>query len=128
MDIDTGKFNLDKMGTLNCMMSWSDMVESGRATSYEFSAHYEYREQAKQEERERKAIVAQQKEKSDRELRKRRELAEKRKELEDYKLYLVKRERELEQKKTVTAEGLIYLGGSNHGQRIITSQWKVKQG
>jgi len=47
--------------------------------------------------------------------------------LEAYNLYLVKREEELEEKKKMASNGLIYLGGANHGQRIITSRWKYKQ-
>lgn len=108
--METGKLNIDKLTTLNSNTCLSEWVEPGKEPSYEYCLRIETEKQREEErrlyiKREERARIAVKEE-------------EAKKEKERIKLILIKREVE----EVVTQYSIC------GGQRIITSQWKVKQG
>jgi hypothetical protein len=137
-DLETGKLNIDRLTTINSCQSYSDLVNSGTECSYEY---YEQRRNAwenriiRQQEREKYALEQElwQKEYEIRREKERKEQEERDltlRELREYRERLEAREAELARNRRLREEETrqIYLGGSNHGQYIITNSGKVKVG
>jgi len=137
-DLETGKLNIDKLTTINSCHSYSQLVSSGTECSAEY---YEQRQNAyeqriiRQQEREKYALEQElrQKEYEIRREKERKEQEERDstlRELREYRERLEAREAELARNRRLREEETrqIYLGGSNHGQYIITNSGRVKVG
>lgn len=151
-DIETGKYDSDKLQTLNSHGSLNDLMETlygGGSGCYEHTIHrsgcdvylgmedsylafmFPEREKEllkikKEKQKEEKKRIEEQRvnrEKQEEFEELRREWKQKN---DDYERRLRERENELARQKLIAQqqqEEMIYLGGVNHGQRIITSKW-----
>ena len=127
--------NIDKITTLNSCYSYSDLVSSGTECSVEYWEHrrnaWEQRIIYEQErEKQRLEYELERKEYEIQREKERLEAESTLRELREYRERLNAREEELARNRRIREEESrqIYLGGSNHGQYIITSRGKVRVG
>ena len=155
-DHETGKLNVDKLGTLNSE-TLASIIEGDGGGCYEFavwrSGHDEYRgieeqyhaivfperakelkrvkrEQEKAEKLERARVQAQHElHVQERKMNVLRDTRRQLDEIEEYRRRLQEREEELARiRRKSEEERLIFLGGPDSGRYIITSNGKVRQG
>ena len=135
LDIDTGKFNYDKVRSINVDSNYEGHCwPSSYYTSYVASAEREdefrqkqlqFQEQQRIETQE-KAAAKKEKDREDR-IKLKESLAakaEQRKKIRELEQKMLAKERDI--KKLDAYLELIYIGGPQHGQRIITSSWNKR--
>lgn len=135
LDIDTGKFNYDKVGSLNADSNYEGHCwPSSYYISYVASAEREdefrqkqlqFQEQQRIE-RQEKAAAKKEKDREDR-IKLIESLAaeaEQWKKIRELEQKMLAKERDI--KKLDACLELMYIGGPQHGQRIITSSWNKR--